>query len=61
MCVSLCGFVDGEPKKGSYHQHLRPASACQEGLLCLLWHEDHIKSSACENLRDRKRRMKRVS
>ena len=29
--------------------------------LCLLWREDYIKSCARENVRDRKRRMKRVS
>ena len=61
VCESLCVFVDVWAKKGSYLRHPWPAPECQEGPLCLLWHKGHTKSCACENLWDRKRKMKRVS
>ena len=54
----ICRFVDGWPRRGSYLRHLW---SVQKTFLCLLWREDHLKSCARENLRDWKRRMKRVS
>ena len=55
MCWSLCVFVDEWPRRGSYRRSV------QKSFLGLLWREDHTKSCARENLRDRKRRVKRVS
>ena len=61
VCESLCAFVDRWPKKRSYLWHFWPASECLEGPLCLFWREDHTKSCARGNLRERKKKTKDVN
>ena len=57
--VCVCGWVAKERILSPTFLKLR--RNVQKTFLCLLWREGHTKSSAREKLRDRKRRMKRVS
>ena len=39
---------------------LKRRRSVQKAFLCLFWREEHTKSCTCENLRDRKRRRRKL-
>ena len=49
----VCVFVDGWPRSGSYLWYLWSGAGVSRRPF--FWRENHTKSCACENLRDRKR------
>ena len=56
LCVRGCMAKEGILSPAS----LKRRQSIQKSFFCLLWREDHTKSCVRENLRDGKRRMKRV-